>query len=69
MKVSVTYAQLKTLGALGGALVRYSSNGDTFRAVTSVTGHPVLYFYDAQAMPGTWALDFPLALQVDAIDF
>lgn len=69
MNIGVSYAQFKVFGGLAGALVRYSVNQDIFRAVTTVTGHPTIYFYDALAMPGTWALDFPLALQVDAIDF
>lgn len=68
MNVSVTYAQLKTMGGLAGANVRYTEITDDFRAICSLSGHPEVYVYGATSKPNSWALDFPLAVQVDAID-
>ena len=68
MNIYVSYAQFKNIGTLAGVGVRYMDNGVQFRAVSSVSGHPQSYVYDAVTAPATWAVDFPLATQVDAID-
>lgn len=68
MNITVTYAQLKIMGGIAGSTVRYTDNADTFRGICSISGHPETYSFDALAKPQTWALDFPLAVQVDAID-
>ena len=68
MNIYVSYAQFKNVSAIAGALVRYMDNETMFRAVSSVSGHPQNHIYDAVKAPGTWAVDFPLATQVDAID-
>lgn len=68
MNISVTYAQFKNIGAIAGAGVRYMDNATQFRAISSISGHPQIYIHDAAVAPATWAADFPLATQVDAID-
>ena len=68
MNISVTYAQLKNIGTIAGAGVRYMDNGTLFRAIASISGHPQIYLYDSAAAPATWAVDFPLATLVDGID-
>lgn len=68
MNIIVTYAQLKTMGGLAGSSVRYTDNSDIFRGICSISGHPETYIFDAPSKPQTWALDFPLSVQVDAID-
>ena len=68
MNITVTYTQLKNVGALAGVGVRYMDNGMQFRAIASISGHPQIYIYDSASAPATWAVDFPLATLVDAID-
>lgn len=68
---NVTFADYATfknaVSKLTGVVVVFVNTPGYFQAA-SVSAVSLCYLFSAIAQPQTWALDFPLALQVDAIE-